>query len=240
MFCLQVQGLSLQFAGQSLFDNLNFHVKQGEWVALLGSSGVGKSTLLRAIAGLEQSAVSAGKIYFASHLKLAWLAQQDCLFPWLSVLDNVQLAQHLKGTKNAESLAKAEALLAAVNMQAHIHKACYQLSGGQRQRVALARTLMQEADLILMDEPFSALDAVTRMQLQDLACGLLHEKTVILVTHDPQEAIRLADSLYILQGQPAQIHLVSQLSGAKPHNMAQATAWQLQEELIAKLMQEAS
>ena len=107
MFCLQVQGLSLQFAGQSLFDNLNFNVKQGEWVALLGSSGVGKSTLLRAIAGLEQSAVSAGKIHFASHLKLAWLAQQDCLFPWLSVLDNVQLAQHLKGKKNAESLAKA-------------------------------------------------------------------------------------------------------------------------------------
>ena len=91
-----------------------------------------------------------------------------------------------------------------------------------------------------MDEPFSALDALTRMQLQDLACELLHEKTVILVTHDPQEAIRLADSLYILQGHPAQMHLVSQLSGAKPHNMAQATAWQLQEELIAKLMQEAS
>ncbi|EFL79776.1 ABC transporter ATP-binding protein [Actinobacillus pleuropneumoniae] len=96
----------------------------------------------------------------------------------------MQLAAHLQGKKNAETLAKAEQLLAAVKMSEHKNKPCYQLFGGQRQ-LALARTLMQDADLILMDEPFSALDAVTRLQLQQLAAQLLADKTVLLITHDP-------------------------------------------------------
>ena len=238
MHCLDIQHLCLQFDRKPLFVDLHFRVEQGEWVVLLGRSGVGKSTLLRAIAGLEGAAITEGHIQLASHTKAAWLAQQDSLFPWLSVLDNVQLAQHLQGQKNAKTQEKAKELLHAVGMADHWHKPCYQLSGGQRQRVALARTLMQDADLILMDEPFSALDAVTRLQLQNLACELLQGKTVILVTHDPQEAIRLGEKIYVLQGQPIQIKQVAQLDPIKPHQLHQEALWALQNRLIEQLMAE--
>ena len=238
MYCLDIQHLCLQFDRKPLFVDLHFRVEQGEWVVLLGRSGVGKSTLLRAIAGLEDAAITQGHIQFSPHTKAAWLAQQDSLFPWLSVLDNVQLAQHLSGQKNTETQAKAKELLHAVGMADHWHKPCYQLSGGQRQRVALARTLMQDADLILMDEPFSALDAVTRLQLQNLACELLQGKTVILVTHDPQEAIRLGEKIYVLQGQPVQIKQVAQLDPIKPHQLHQEALWALQNRLIEQLMAE--
>ena len=238
MYCLDIQHLCLQFDHKPLFVDLHFRVEQGEWVVLLGRSGVGKSTLLRAIAGLEEAAITQGHIQFAPHTKATWLAQQDSLFPWLSVLDNVQLAQHLSGQKNAETQAKAKELLRAVGMADHWHKPCYQLSGGQRQRVALARTLMQDADLILMDEPFSALDAVTRLQLQNLACELLQGKTVILVTHDPQEAIRLGEKIYMLQGQPVQIKQVAQLDAINPHLLHQEALWALQNRLIEQLMAE--
>ncbi|RDE71796.1 ABC transporter ATP-binding protein [Aggregatibacter segnis] len=238
MYCLDIQHLCLQFDHKPLFADLHFCVEQGEWAVLLGRSGVGKSTLLRAIAGLEEATITEGHIQLASHTKAAWLAQQDSLFPWLSVLDNVQLAQHLQGQKNAKTQEKAKELLHAVGMADHWHKPCYQLSGGQRQRVALARTLMQDADLILMDEPFSALDAVTRLQLQNLACELLQGKTVILVTHDPQEAIRLGEKIYVLQGQPVQIKQVAQLDPIKPHQLHQEALWALQNRLIEQLMAE--
>lgn len=232
---IEIRNLCLTFCEQVLFQHFNFQLKKGSWTSLLGASGVGKSTLLRIIAGLESEAIQAGEISFDPNTHIAWLAQTDSLYPWLSIIDNVQLQAHLSGQKSAESQEKAISLLEQVGLGEHLHKRCYQLSGGQRQRVALARTLMQEANLILMDEPFSALDAVTRHQLQALAVELLRDKTVLLITHDPQEAIRVSDEIRILRHQPAEIALTIALEGDRPRELNNHRQWVLQQQLFNEL-----
>ncbi len=237
-YIAQIQNLSLNFEDKPLFSNLNFNIIQNEWTVLLGSSGIGKSTLLRAIAGLDKKYISSGNIKIKENTKMAWLSQENSLYPWLSILDNVQLFYHLQGKKSKQTLQKAHEILEMVNMSEHIHKKPYELSGGQKQRIALARTLMQDADLILMDEAFSALDAVTRLQLQDLTCTLLKDKTVVLVTHDPQEAIRVGNNIYILKNQPVILEEVAHLKGALPHHLEEKELWDLQKNLIEKLKKE--
>ncbi|MBN6710922.1 ABC transporter ATP-binding protein [Haemophilus haemoglobinophilus] len=235
MYSIEIQNLKLAFNAQVLFEQFNFTLPQGKWTSLLGASGIGKSTLLRVIAGLEKESILQGKINFAPNTKLAWLAQHESLFPWLSIVDNVRLHAHLTGQKNAENLDKALHLLELVKMTPHLNKPCYQLSGGQKQRVALARTLMQDANLILMDEPFSALDAVTRYQLQDLAYQLLVNKTVLLITHDPQEAIRLSHHIAILAKQPACLTEITQIQGVPPRALTETEFSQLQQQLLEVL-----
>ena len=185
---------------------------------LLGRSGCGKTTVLRYLAGLLDDKVeSQGTLATSDERpltdRIAYMAQQDLLLPWLSVIDNVCLSHRFLNTthkhQNAEQKNRAFVLLASVGLADYADTMPDQLSGGMRQRVALARTLMQDKPVVLMDEPFSALDAVTRHKLQSLACELLRDKTVVLITHDPQEAVRLADNLYVLQGTPASAHSLS-------------------------------
>lgn len=241
MNAVEIRQLTLSFADKPLFVDFNFDIAHARWSAVLGRSGVGKSTLLRVIAGLEQNALKSGKITFKHcrnyQQKFAFMAQNDGLFPWLSVLDNVQLAQHLQGIKNQASRQQALSLLEQVQLADYQHKPCYQLSGGQRQRVALARTLMQSSDLILMDEPFSALDVVTRQQLYQLATTLLAEKTVLLVTHDPQEALQLCDDIFVLQKQTDRV-VLSQKVSAVVHSPQQPQFWQLYQQLFSLLQEE--
>ncbi|OBX05185.1 phosphonate ABC transporter ATP-binding protein [Gallibacterium genomosp. 3] len=240
MNAVQIRHLNLAFDKKALFVDFNFCLKQGGWTAILGRSGVGKSTLLRVIAGLEQDSIQSGEIVFQQTDKqtqqVAFMAQNDGLFPWLSVIENVQLVQHLQGCKNKASYAQAETLLQAVNMLEYRDKACYQLSGGQRQRVALARTLMQSAEIVLMDEPFSALDVVTRLQLQTLSRQLLANKTVLLITHDPQEALMLCDQIFVLQKQSAQVVLTPPITPTI-RSPEQAEFWQLHQHLLRQLQQ---
>ena len=231
----QVQNVTLDFKSKTLFKDLYFNILENTSSALLGTSGVGKSTLLRCIADLENENITEGKIVLQKDTNIAWLSQENSLYPWLSILDNVQLYHHLNGTKTKQTLQKAKELLSQVSMSEHISKKTYELSGGQKQRVAIARTLMQDANLILMDEPFSALDAITKMQLQDLTCELLKDKTIVLVTHDPQEAIKLTNHIYILKNQSVNIEEVAFLEGSLPHKLSNEKLWDLQETLLSKL-----
>ena len=236
---VHIQDLSLAFGGQVLFEHLDLTLLPNEWVGLLGCSGVGKSTLLRLIAGLEIQGKIQGNIIFHPNIRVAWLPQKDTLYPWLSIIDNVQLENVLFGNKFEKTL-QAKVLLEQVGMAEHLHKNWAQLSGGQKQRVALARVLMQNADLVLLDEPFSALDAISRYQLQNLAYELLKNKSVLLVTHDPQEALRLSQRIFVLRSpQPNQPALsdVIKPEGKAPRELNQENLWMLQQQLLNGLLE---
>ena len=209
-------------------------------MSLLGCSGVGKSTLLRLIAGLDIQAKIQGNMISHPNIKVAWLPQKDTLYPWLSIIDNVQLENVLLGKKSKKTTLQAKAVLEQVGMSEHLYKNCAQLSGGQKQRVALARVLMQNADLVLLDEPFSALDAISRYQLQNLAYELLKNKSVLLVTHDPQEALRLSQRIFVLRSpQPNQPALsdVIKPEGNAPRELNQENLWTLQQQLLNELLE---
>ncbi|MEZ9745660.1 ABC transporter ATP-binding protein [Vibrio splendidus] len=222
---VQLSNASLRYndSEHATLSGLSLSLNAGEWTVLLGRSGCGKTTVLRYLAGLLDDKVEwQGTLATSDELpltdRIAYMAQQDLLLPWLSVIDNVCLSHRFQNPASDKALQTNQALelLAAVGLADHASTMPNQLSGGMRQRVALARTLMQDKPVVLMDEPFSALDAVTRHKLQSLACELLRDKTVVLITHDPQEAVRLADNLYVLQGTPANAQSLSVPNTATP------------------------
>ena len=237
---VSIQDLSLDFGEQVLFEHLDLTLLLNEWVSLLGCSGVGKSTLLRLIAGLDIQGKIQGNIISHPNIRVSWLPQKDTLYPWLSIVDNVQLENVLFGNKSAKTTIRAKVLLEQVGMSEHLNKNCTQLSGGQKQRVALARVLMENADLVLLDEPFSALDAISRYQLQNLAYELLKNKSVLLVTHDPQEALRLSQRIFVLRSpqlnQPALSDVIKP-EGKAPRELNQENLWILQQQLLNELLE---
>lgn len=190
----------IRLGGRAVLGRLALDFAGGEVTALLGPSGVGKSTLLRLLAGLLP-APEGTRIAPADGLplagRIAWMGQQDLLLPWLTLAENVDLGARLRGRR--PDAARARDLIAAVGLAGREHARPAELSGGMRQRAALARTLMEDRPFVLMDEPFSAVDAPTRHRLQSLAAGLLRGRTVLLVTHDPLEALRLAHRVLVLR-----------------------------------------
>ena len=191
---------SAKIGGADIFSPLKFDAPAGEWTCLLGSSGVGKSTLLRLLAGLNAGITFDGKITCSDGTALpprtTLMLQTDMLLPWLGLLENVMLGARLRGEKS--DAARATALLESVGLQGFAGRLPHTLSGGQRQRVALARTLMEDRPVILLDEPFSALDAKNRALMQELAAHVFSERTVVLVTHDPYEAARLGTRVFVM------------------------------------------
>ena len=180
---VHIQDLSLAFGKQVLFKHLDLTLLPNEWVSLLGCSGVGKSTLLRLIAGLEIQGKIQGNIIFHPNIRVAWLPQKDTLYPWLSIIDNVQLENVLFGNKSAKTTLQAKVLLEQVGMSEHLHKSCAQLSGGQKQRISIARIFLKNPPVLILDEATSALDSVTEAKIQETFDKLSQGRTTIVIAH---------------------------------------------------------
>jgi len=202
---VRIEGVQKRFgSGPLVLDGIDLTIAPGEFVCLLGASGCGKSTLLNLIAGLDTA--SSGRIEVPAEGS-AVMFQESALMPWLSARRNVELALRLRGVPRRERRAKALALLDTVNLADAADKRPHELSGGMRQRVALARALAQDRPVLLMDEPFAALDAITR--------DLLHEelervwratgRTIVFVTHNVREAARLGQRVVLLSSRPGRV-----------------------------------
>jgi NitT/TauT family transport system ATP-binding protein len=191
-------------ARQQVLDDIGLTVAPGEFVCLLGASGCGKSTLLNLVAGLDRP--TSGEVR-VPHGRPALMFQDHALFPWLSAGRNVELALKLAGVPRAERRGHAEELLRLVRLPDAYGKRVHQLSGGMRQRVALARSLAQGSRVLLMDEPFAALDAITRDLLHEELTRVWRERelTVLFVTHNVREAVRLGQRVVLLSSRPGRI-----------------------------------
>jgi putative hydroxymethylpyrimidine transport system ATP-binding protein len=236
VFDVDIRAAGVTYDGAPLFDGLDLRLPAGRTTCLLGPSGVGKSTLLRLVAGLAPA--SAGTRIVASDGRplagrIAWMAQQDLLCPWLDATANVLLGARLRG--EAPDRCRASALLDAVGLADKAAAMPATLSGGQRQRVALARTLMEDRALVLMDEPFASLDSITRWRLQELAATLLAGRTVVLVTHDPREALRLGHEIRVISGRPATLGAPIVPAGAVPRALDDPGLLALETKLIGEL-----
>lgn len=211
---VELDELTLAFsrdgAASPVFDRISLSVEQGSFVSLVGASGVGKSSLLRVVAGLLPA--SGGQVRVNARATpqrrpIALVFQEPRLMPWRSVRENVMLGLEGLALSKATQRERADEALALVELADYGDRHPRELSGGQRQRIGVARALAVEPDLLLMDEPFAALDAITRYALQEELLRIWQKtrKTVIFVTHDIEEAVYLSDRVVLLRGQPAKV-----------------------------------
>lgn len=207
---LKVQDVVCSFGNATILEKMNMEIAEGEFVSILGPSGCGKSTLLNIMAGLLEA--DCGHVYVDGDLvkgissHFAYMPQQDLLFPWETILENVCLYGKINGKYNdvrAEALRNFESF----GLSGYENKYPEELSGGMRQRAAFLRTSLCHADILLLDEPFAALDVITRGEMQDWLLSIRQElsKTTVLVTHDIDEAIYLSDRVLVLSGKPARM-----------------------------------
>ncbi|GAA1161701.1 ABC transporter ATP-binding protein [Streptomyces hebeiensis] len=221
-------------AGQQLvLDDITLDVAPGEFVTLLGASGCGKSTLLNLVAGLD--APSAGSI--ETDGRPALMFQEHALFPWLTAGRNVELALRLRGVPKQDRRPEAERLLELVRLEGAYGKRVHELSGGMRQRVALARALAQDSRLLLMDEPFAALDAITRDVLHEELTRIWRETevSVLFVTHNVREAVRLAERVVLLSSRPGRVAREWRVDIPQPRRIEDAAVAELSVEITEEL-----
>ena len=219
-------------------DQVSLTASPGEFTCLIGASGCGKSTLLNLVAGLDKP--TAGQISVGG--RVALMFQEPGLFPWLTAAGNIELALRARGAAKAERRAKAAELLDTVHLGGFGKKRPHELSGGMRQRVALARALAQDADVLLMDEPFGALDAMTRDLLHDELDRVCQGRnlTVLFVTHNVREAVRLGDRVVVLSSRPGRIIAEYQVPIDRPRRIDSTPVAELAGTITDRLREEMS
>ncbi|MDF9816303.1 ABC transporter ATP-binding protein [Streptomyces sp. SPB162] len=222
-------------SAQAVLDDITLDVHPGEFVCLLGASGCGKSTLLNLVAGLDQP--TAGTITVPGGGRPALMFQEHALFPWLTAGKNIELALRLRGVPRAERRAEAERLLSLVRLDGSYGKRVHELSGGMRQRVALARALAQDSNVLLMDEPFAALDAITRDVLHGELTRIWAETgvSVLFVTHNVREAVRLAERVVLLTSRPGRVAREWTVDIPQPRRIEDAAVAELSIEITEEL-----
>jgi NitT/TauT family transport system ATP-binding protein len=219
-------------------DQISLEVPPGEFTCLIGASGCGKSTLLSLVAGLEQP--TSGEVSASG--RVALMFQEPALFPWLTAAGNIELALRARGVGRTERRQRTAELLETVNLSGFGGKRPHELSGGMRQRVALARALAQDADVLLMDEPFGALDAMTRDLLHDeldrVCAG--RQLTILFETHNVQEAVRLGDRVVVLSSRPGRVVEEFAVRIERPRRIDSAPVAELAAQITDRLREEMS
>jgi len=202
---VSLRGITKRFGdGPNVLEDVSLHVAEGEFLCLLGASGCGKSTLLNLAAGLDRPTTGTVEVPGG---RAALMFQEPALFPWLTSTQNVELALRLRGVAKKERRERAAELLELVRLRGAGGKRVHELSGGMRQRVAMARALAQDSQVLLMDEPFAALDAITRDVLHEELVRIRDSQqlTVLFVTHNVREAVRLGDRVVLLSSRPGRV-----------------------------------
>jgi len=223
---LELKNISKSFDGMEVLKDISLHIARGEFVSIVGPSGSGKSTILRLLT--QALLADKGDILFdstplsqAAHA-FAFMPQRDALMPWRSVIDNAILGLEVHGMRRRQARAVAAPLFERFGLAGFENHYPAALSGGMRQRTALLRTVIQRQDMLLLDEPFGALDALTRTQMQEWLQGMWtdHRWTALLITHDVREAVFLSDRIYVLSARPAAVVREFEVPLARPRTLA--------------------
>lgn len=236
---LAIENVTRTFDNGAGFKNIDLTVNEGEIIGILGTSGCGKSTLLRVLSGLDQGYKGTIKIndevITSVHEKIGMVFQEARLMPWLTVIENVGFG--LKVKNRSEQREKAQQLIQSVGLTGFENQYPKDLSGGMAQRVAIARALVSAPEILLLDEPFSALDAFTKMKLQDLLLSIWNEykSTFVLVTHDIDEALYLCDRILILRGQPGIVYEELRIEIPRPRARGDLLLAQLKDKVLSLL-----
>lgn len=233
---VHLEQVSKVYGDSPVLQNVDLHLAPGEFTCLLGASGCGKSTLLNLVAGLELP--THGQVLVPE--RPALMFQDHALFPWLTAGRNVELALRFAGVDRSARRTRAAELLRMVHLSEAYDQRIHQLSGGMRQRVALARALAQESKVLLMDEPFAALDAITRDLLHGELTRIWEERklTVLFVTHNVREAVRLGGRVVLLSSRPGRIARSWEVNIPHPRRIEDADVTALTREVTASLRQE--